>query len=343
MINIPFPIFSADIYVCDCTKALSVLSPTEKEKPQQTPQPERAPPPVTTRRAWKKLSEPHPSDIINAVLMSAGKKSGSAMGLQRAHSFSPRTLADAGPGPLAGPAGPVIAGRGGPGEGADQVMGSSSKGPMRVVRSDVDTDSAGQPVDRYTVQWTDNQGRTHADPSSSSPSSSALPTTTTTTTTPDPASVSKVPPPAAMHTTTSTPATVDEKDGAQSRTTSLAKSHSLRSGASAARPHEQSPSQSSTALSVASGPRQQQQQSPRSMVSQLRAQFSQLEQSAESGGGGKGAGGGGGIRRWHSMPLKQERPTVVQVRATTRGFLLCCGGGCVPWAVKGINGRRFKN
>ena len=255
-------------------------------EPQEAP-----PPPVTTRRTFKKLSEPQHSDIISAVLVSAGKKTG----VQRAQSFSPRSATDT---PSAPPPGPLrafsvhAAGEARPLEAKkEEALNGAGQG------ASVSTDDAGfvssdvKRVNRYTVQWSDSEDKRvdrsgGVSPSSSDPSTSE-------------ASSARDSPRQA----TTTSRTAEDRDFVPVKTASPADRASPSLERKFSQPPKQGPQVAKSRLS----------ESPRSVVSQLRAQFNKLEESADRAGGA----GGGGIRRWHSMPLKQERPTVVKVREAT--------------------------
>ncbi|KAL8604619.1 hypothetical protein ACOMHN_013399 [Nucella lapillus] len=352
--------------VCSCRLTVTATineaekKPPSPQHPEQTTTPTTPPtnattapfPPSVRRRTFKKLSEPHPSDIITAVLQSAaGKRNGagspSAGNLQRAQSFSPQTSSSSTP-PRA--PGPIR---------AFSAALAPASNPARSLEGG-EGGRGGVSESRYSVQWTDSHGRVTEDSgvasfsslhssspspyssssSSSSVSSKAVTLTGTSTTT----ATSHGPTTSSNSANTTSNSLLQQNRDSASNSRAL-KSQSFRHSSRAynpsperSRPSQEEPPQSrttptsssalsssnsassslsSSSSSSSSTPHGSKvlpaaaSASPRSMVSQLRAQFTKLEEGG-GGEGGKGGGGGGGIRRWHSMPLRQEKPVVVK-------------------------------
>ncbi|XP_070206034.1 titin homolog isoform X4 [Littorina saxatilis] len=268
---------------CFCHVNVNMPPATEQQQ-QDTP-----PPPVTTRRTFKKLSEPHPTDVITAVLM-AGRK----VGVQRTQSFSPRSPSVHN---SSSPSTPLRA----------FSVQEGERGLMKGEggASGVSKDTDQRPVEGYALQWTDTKGNVTLD-SSVSPQDTSSPPSSGPTPFQSPrdssAAASSSSSPFGGLTTSSQQQAKDSTDcrkfSAPLQTqTSVPGAASLSMERKFSEPPKPSVGRPS--------------QSPRSVVSQLRAQFTKLDEAKEGGSAG-GGGGGGGVRRWHSMPLKQERPVVVK-------------------------------
>ncbi|KAK7506116.1 hypothetical protein BaRGS_00002838, partial [Batillaria attramentaria] len=330
--------------------------------------------------SFKKLSEPHATDIISAVLRSAEKKTG----VQRAQSFSPRsapfretpspirsfsvthhgdaprTLAVADEEPAQAQEPDVASGvvskdvsevrkdvsevrrdvsevrkdvseakkdisetLSGLGRSVDRSSGASA-----VVNGSATATSAvasAAPVGRYTVQWTNPDGTVTLDDQGTKPptlTDSRVKTDTPSRPAPSPFAADKSMSSSSSPTTSAASNTsqnliTSSRDGDRDRDSSITRKFSapVKPGAvvGGMAPGSDRLSSPDRKISEPAKPPLQQQrpskaESPRSLVSQLRDKFSRGEDSSERAGGSAGSG----IRRWHSMPLKQERPAVVK-------------------------------